>query len=166
MLIRLRMVTNLNKTKPLVVQVETAPRNERAAPEQPFRLLGHCNDEVALPQNVVFGNRPAIPLRFLASFFETALLTKIARSQNDMRASAAEVLTEKGKAMLHFKQIAKFAVAPRCHRHPSKIPATLRAMVASRSRACAFKVSSSSFSVSSWVLKSSSLTTSPGVTPT
>src|ERR1043166_5417461 len=52
------------------------------------------------------------------------------------------------------------------HRHASKISATLSAMVCSRLRAWALRVSSSSFRVSSCSLKSPSLTASPTATPT
>jgi len=134
-LVGLLSVANLDEAKPLIVQVKAASRNERAASEQPFRLLGHRDDEVALVQNVVFRNWPTIPFRFVASLFEAAFLKKIAGSQDDMRAGAAEVFTEKGEAVLYLKQVAKFAIAPRRHRHASRISATLPAMVGSRSRA-------------------------------
>ena len=50
--------------------------------------------------------------------------------------------------------------------HASRISATLRAMVSSSSRAWTFRVWSSSLRVESCSLKSSSLTASPGATPT
>ena len=68
-------------------------------------------------------------------------------------------------AVAHFLQL-DFAHSFRGHHHASRISATLPAMVCSRSRAWALRVSSSSFSVSSCSLKSSSLTASPAATPT
>lgn len=50
--------------------------------------------------------------------------------------------------------------------HDSRILATFAAMVASNSLAWALRVSSSEWSCSSLALKSSSLTSSPGATPT
>jgi len=50
--------------------------------------------------------------------------------------------------------------------HACKIPTTFLAIVASNSCACAFSPSNSSFNATSCVLKSSSLTSSPGATPT
>ena len=52
------------------------------------------------------------------------------------------------------------------HDHAPKTAAAFAAIVCSNSRACAFSTSNSSFNASNCALKSSSLTSSPGATPT
>ena len=90
MLVSLLPVTNLNEAESLVMQVNTTSRNECAATEKPFRLLCHCDDEVTFFQNIVLGNWPVIPFRFVAFFLEAAFLKKI---QEGLKARADDSVT-------------------------------------------------------------------------
>ena len=69
------------------------------------------------------------------------------------------------QAFVEFLDWNRLPVQP-LHGQFSRMSLTLQAMVCSSSRACALRASSSSFSVSSCSVKSSSLTASPGATPT
>src|ERR1035438_4433893 len=166
MLVRLFPVANLDEAKSLVVQINATSRNDCTTAEQSFRLLSHCDNEVAFLQDVVRRYRPTIPFRFVALLFEAAFLKEIAGSKDDVRASTAEVLAEEGEAVLDLKQVAEFAVAPAYHSHASKTFAALPTMRCSSSRASTLSVSSSSVSSSNCSMKSALLTSTPAATPT
>ena len=73
-------IPQLHEAESLVVKIEPAVWNDRAAAEQSLGLLGHRDEHVAFVHNVVGRDRAGIPLFLFALHLEPARVEEIAGS--------------------------------------------------------------------------------------